>query len=161
MFNTLLPINELFLLALLFFVVFFTISLLFFKRRKLKLLYYTILFFILFFIAIVGGSVQNDGYIRLKKFISLEKNDKLALAKKNLHKYDSMLQIDLQQFNDSNEFKNYLKEYDSMIDRAEAILLSWLLSFLADISIFLAQLLSYLSTAIRCSIKKRKYLCKD
>lgn len=62
-----------------------------------------------------------------------------------------MLQIDLQEFQNSNEFKDYLKKNGISIDKAEAVFIGWLFVLLAEISMILTQLLGYTT---RISFKK-------
>jgi hypothetical protein len=107
MFNVLLSLDKLFLLTLFSFFVILAIRYLFIKRNIFIFLYHISLFCILFFLSIIGGSVQNDDYRRLEQFILLEKNNELELAKKNPQNYDGMLQIDLQEFKNSNVFLAY------------------------------------------------------
>ncbi|HJK86325.1 MAG TPA: hypothetical protein QKA08_00960 [Candidatus Megaira endosymbiont of Nemacystus decipiens] len=156
MFNTLLSVSDLFILTLLFFIILLVFRLLFIKSKKLIFAYHIILFCVLFILSIGGGSVQNDGYRRLEKFIELENNGELSLAKSNLQDYDSMLQIDLKEFNNSNEFKDYLKRQDVDIDRAEAIFVAWLFVFLTEISILIAQLINYIIFVIKALLKRKK-----
>lgn len=85
------------------------------------------------FIIIGGGGVQNDAYKRLNQFIALEQNGELETAKQNPQEYDSMLQIDLKQFNNSTEFKNYIESHDPFIDRSEATIIGWLFILAAEI----------------------------
>ena len=156
MFNALLSISDLFILTLLFFTIFLVFKLLFIKNKKLIFAYHIILFSVLFILAIGGGSVQNDGYHRLDKFVELENNGELALAKNNPQDYDSMLQIDLKEFNNSNEFKNYLKKRDVDIDRAEAIFIAWLFVFLTEISMLIVQSINYIIFVIKALLKRKK-----
>jgi hypothetical protein len=112
------------------------------------------LFCILFIAAVGGGSVQNDGYSRLEKFIELEKNYKLNDAKRNLQNYDSMLAIDLQEFKNSDEFRAYLKRNDNAVDKSEAISIGWLLVLISDIAMMCVYILRYVVS----KIIKRFYL---
>lgn len=154
MFNTIISISYLFALTLLSFIVFLILRFLFAKNKKLIFVYHMALFCILFTLAIGGGSVQNDGYYRLEKFIALENNGELTLAKKNPQNYDAMLQIDLQQFENSDEFKKYLKHHDANTDRAEAIFIGWLFAFIAEIAILIAQLINYIIKFIEHLLNK-------
>jgi hypothetical protein len=83
------------------------------KRLIFKCLYYG--FFLLFtFIGSTGVfGILDEYYERLDKFILLEKNNQLEYAKKNLNDYDDgMFRIDLGQFNNSMEFRNYVEQFD-------------------------------------------------
>lgn len=93
------------------------------------------------FVAIGGGGVQNAGYDRLEKFIMLEKNNQLEHAKKNPQDYDATLQIDLKEFKNSTEFREYLQKHDLIVDRNEAISIGWLFAFLSEISLVFVGLL--------------------
>lgn len=96
------------------------------------------------FVATVGGGgVQNDSYARLEQFIELEKNHKLEYAKQNPQEYDSMLNIDIQEFKNSDEFMVYLKKHDNAVDIAEAISIGWLFLVVADIMIACLYLIRY------------------
>jgi hypothetical protein len=120
-------------------------------KRKLSIfLYHIILFCILFVAAVGGGSVQNDAYDRLEKFIELEKNHKLQDKKQNRHNDDPMLAIDLQAFESSEEFRAYLKENDAAVHKAEGIFLGWLLVLISD----LAMICIYIFQCIRYRISK-------
>ena len=94
----------------------------------------------MFIVGVGGGGVQNDGYARMEEFILLEKNHQLEEAKKNPQNYDGMLQFDLQQFKNSDEFKSYLQANDAMVDKAEAISIGWLFALIAEISIAISVL---------------------
>lgn len=84
--------------------------------------YFMLIAIIVVFWALGGGSVINDAYKRLHIFEELENNNKLLDAKNNPTNYDSMLQIDLRQFENSKEFKDYIRIfYEKDVDRAEAI----------------------------------------
>lgn len=152
MFNILSTIPDLFLLTLFSFLALFTVRQLLIKRKIFIFFYHICLFCILFIASIGGGGVQNDGYMRLEQFILLEKNNQLEEAKKNPQNYDSMLQIDFQGFQDSNEFRDYLKKYDAQVDKAEAIFIGWLFVFLAEI----AMGLRVVACCIRSKIKISK-----
>lgn len=156
MFNTLLAIRELFLLTLLSFFILLTIRHLFIKRSIFVVLYHISLFCILFVASIGGGGVQNDGYDRLEKFIILEKNNELESAKQNPQNYDSMLQIDLQAFKNSSEFRDYLKRYDIAVDKAEARFIGWLFAFLAELSMVFVQLINYVPRVINRKVTSQK-----
>lgn len=155
MFNALLSVSNLFTLTLLSFVILLVLRLLFIKSKKLILIYHVILFCVLFFLSVGGGSVQNDGYLRLEKFIELEKNGELKIAKNNPQNYDSMLQIDLKQFHDSSEFKDYLKYHDVSVDNAEAVFIAWLFVFLVEISMIIITLINYIIVAVKTAIKNQ------
>lgn len=137
MFNLLLTISDLFLLSLASFFVIFTIRRLLITRSLFIFLYHFILFTGLYIGAIGGGGVQNEGYRRLEEFIELEKNNELKKAKDNPQLYDRMLQIDLQEFKNSDEFREYLKKHDIAVDRAEAISIGWIFFLLAELSFLL------------------------
>jgi hypothetical protein len=143
MFNEFLSDNYLFFLTLFSFFLFFTIRQLLVKRKIFVFLYHIGLFSLLFIAYIGGAGIKNDGYDRLEEFILLEKNNELELARKNPENYDSMLQIDLQEFKNADEFRGYLKRKDTMVDKAGAISIGWLFALVSDISMALIQMLSY------------------
>lgn len=155
MFNALFSVSDLFFLSLLSFVILLVLRILFIKSKKKIFIYHTILFCMLFFLSVVGGSVQNDGYLRLEKFIELEKHGELEIAKKNLQNYDSMLQIDLKEFHDSNEFKDYLKRHDVSVDKMEAVFIAWLFVFLVEISMLIAQLIIHAISITKIRLKRK------
>ncbi len=101
--------KELFILSLISFFILFLIRQLFIERKIFIFFYHIGLFCALFFAVLGGGGVQNAGYERLEKFILLEKNNELEFASKNPHNYDPTLRIDLEQFKNSEEFRDYLK----------------------------------------------------
>lgn len=45
-----------------------------------------------------------------------------------------MFQIDLMWFKDSAEFKKYLLDIDTAVDKSEAMMLGWIFAFLYEIS---------------------------
>lgn len=149
MFNALQSTNGLFLTTLFSFFILFTIRQLFIKRNIWIFLYHLSLFSALFIMALGGGGVQNDGYDRLEKFILLEKNGNLLSAKKSPQDYDPALRLDLQEFNDSQEFRDYLKKYDATVDQAEALFIGWVFAFLAEIALFGTKLLKYAFTVLK------------
>lgn len=151
MFNTLYLIHQLFYVTLISFFIIFTIRQLFIKRKNFIFLYHISLLLILFIASIGGGGVQNDDYKRLEKFILLEQNNELEQAKTNPQNYDSMLRIDLQQFKNSREFKEFIKSRDNDVDIAEALFIGWLFALIADISIAMVLVLRYISHKIRQS----------
>lgn len=114
-------------------------------------MYHLTLFIVLFIASIGGGGVQNDGYQRLARFEELEKRQQLDYAKNNLKEYDSMLQIDLQEFSNANEFKAYLKNHDISVDRAEAMFIGWLLAFCVELGMFVV----FLCHSIRGILSRR------
>lgn len=143
MFNLLLSTNTLFLISLVSFFIIFTIRRLLIKKTLFIFLYHISLFFILFIGSIGGGSAQNDGYERLKQFITLEQNNELELAIEHPENYNSMLIIDIKEFKNSNNFKDYLQKKDIFIDRLEAIFLGWVFVFLTEISSIFIWIISY------------------
>jgi len=149
MFNVLYSVYPLFLWVLSSFFVLLTIRYLFIKRTIIVLLYHISLFFILFIAVLGGGGVLNDDYDRLEKFILLEKNNELPLAKKNPHHYDPTLRIDLQEFKNSNEFRAYVKRHDICVDRAEAIFIGWMFVFLSEISMVFVRFIHYVCSLIK------------
>jgi len=143
-FNALMPIYPLFLVSLISFFTIFTIRQIFVTRMFFIILYHACFILYLFFTIIGGGGVQNDGYKRLEEFILLEENNQLEDAKQHPEKYSGMLQIDLKEFKNSAEFKNYLQKHDSAVDKSEAICVGWIFVFLADTSLLFVQLLRWL-----------------
>jgi hypothetical protein len=105
-------------------------------------------------IVIGGGGVQMDGYDRLDRFILLEKNNQLEDAKDNPKNYDSIFRIDLKEFKNSAEFRDYLQKYDASVDRAEAISIGWIFSLLTEISVLLQKIILF-AKACYCIQRKR------
>jgi len=133
MFNLFNEMPKLFLLSLLSCFTIYTIRHSFFKKLPFVFLYHLCLFIVLFIMSIGGGQVINDALKRLDQFIILEKDNKLEYAKNNLKNYDSMFQIDLQQFNNSSEFKDYiLKTYSCSVDQAESVSIGWIFSLVTE-----------------------------
>lgn len=97
---------------------------------------------VLFIVIVGGGGAQNDAYQRLEQFIHLEAVGQLETARAHPENYDSMLQIDFTAFKDSHEFKNYIKEHDSIIDQAVAIGIGWLFVFLSEVVLLLINLVT-------------------
>lgn len=140
MINALTPIYPLFLISLLSFFVLFTVRRLFMKRTPFVFLYHICLFCVVLVTVVGGGGVQNDGYDRLETFTLLEQNNQLENAKLKPENYDSMLRIDLQQFKNSHEFKEYLQKHDNSVDKAEAMAVGWLFFLVAELSWVLSEL---------------------
>lgn len=155
MFNMLDQIPQLFVLSLIGFFVTYTIRHAFISKAIYILLYHVSLFIILFIWSIGGGSVINDAYTRLEQFKLLEQNNQLTYAKNHPQSFDSMLQIDLKQFENSSEFENYIKtEYEHDVDRAEAISIGWLYVLFTELSILLNYVL-HRKLAIPSTCKNR------
>lgn len=150
MFNLIFSSHELFFLAFCTFFVLFTIRQFFISLNRYIILYHLSLFVILFSLSIGGGGVQNDAYERLKTFTLLEKNNQLKEAKLSPQNFNSMLRIDLAEFNNSDEFRVYLKNYDREIDRVEAVFVGWFLAFIAEVSLLL-------TLSLRCIISIIKH----
>lgn len=100
----------------------------FFLRKALinKLIYGLIYYFVLVLVivafGVAGGGVTNDAYIRLHTFEDLERNNQLLDAKNKPTPYDGMLQIDLAQFSNSAEFKQYIQDtYEKTTGQAESV----------------------------------------
>ncbi|NBP00233.1 MAG: hypothetical protein EBU90_08925 [Proteobacteria bacterium] len=140
MFNTLLSIYPLCAITGAVFSLLFFIRNAFIKQKKYIFLLHTSLLVVLF-IALVGGSVQNDAYKRLEQFVQLEQDGQLKNAQKEPAQYDSMLQIDLTTFNNSDEFKKYLEDWDILIDKAEAITVAWIFLLLTELCFLLINLI--------------------
>jgi len=154
MFNSILSMYQLFFLTLSSFFALFILRHLCIKRKLSIFLYHILLFCLLFIAAVGGGSIQNDGYYRLEKFIELEKNHELNDAKRKLQNYDSMLAIDLQEFKNADEFRVYLKRNDNAVDKFESISIGWLLVLISDIAMMCVYILRYVVS----KISKRFYL---
>lgn len=150
MFNFFFSSPNLFGWLILSFFLFLAFRKLLIQRTAFVVMYHFILFLVLFTLSVGGGGVQNDGYRRLEQFISLEINNQLQHAKDNPQEYDGMFQIDLQQFKNSVEFKEYLSSHDLSVDKAETLLIAWLLALIADISIAAINILQQ-----RRSLKKK------
>lgn len=142
--------HEVFILSFVTFFTIFTVRLCLIDRVITAFLYHLCIFFILFLPALAGGSVINDTYERLQQFRMLENNNQLEEAKKNPEDYDSMFQIDLRQFKDSNEFEDYIKDiYENDTDLAEAKSMGWFLSALAECSILFLKLFNVVCKFLR------------
>ena len=62
------------------------------------------------FMTLAGSSVFSDAYDRLQIFKELERNNLLLVSKNNPSQYNGMFQIDLQLYNNSEEFQQYVLE---------------------------------------------------
>jgi hypothetical protein len=142
MIDILWPIYKLCLFTIFSFVIFFTIRLLI--KRKVRIgLYHLVLFFIFSVFIIGGAGVQNQGYSNLEKFILLENNNELELARQNLENYPTTFQSHLMQFINAEEFRAYLSYHDMRLDKLEAIFVGWLFVLLADLSMLIVKMLRY------------------
>lgn len=137
MFNILISNSQLALISIASCMALLIFRLLLIHKVRWICIYHGVLFMILFTLSVGGGGVQNDGYQRLAQFEELERRKQLSYAKQHLDGYDSMMQIDLQEFNNSGEFKAYLEKYDASVDRDEAIFIGWLLSFCAELAMLI------------------------
>ncbi len=136
-FNFFMTYQQLFRIAAYSFIGFFSFRQLCIKRLFFTFTYYSTLSFLLFIAAVTGGGVQNDGYVRLEKFVALEASNQLEHAKNNPENYDGMFQIDLEQFKNSAEFRKYLHTNDAAVDKAEAMSLGFLFTLFAEFSLLL------------------------
>ena len=127
MFNILTTYSDLFILTGFFFIVFLVFRLLFIKKTMFISLYHITLFCVLFFFAIVGGSVQNDGYREIQE---IEKISRLELENKNPEDLNP----------ESREYLEVLRSSDELVDKSEALFLAWLLAFMVEISMLIAML---------------------
>lgn len=141
--------GELFLFTLIVFFVLFIFRHLCITRQLYIFVYHTIFVGVLFVGLLGGGGALNDGYRGLEKFIVLEKNNQLVEAKRNLKNYDSILAMDLQQFQNSDEFRSYLKRTHDNVDTLEAIFLGWLFVLISDIAMMCVYLIRYVVSKIR------------
>lgn len=143
LFNSLVSVSpSLILLTLCSFFVLFTLRQIWIKKRIFIWIYYFCLSCILCVASVGAGGVQNDGYERLERMVAFEKHKQLKETKNNSKYVDSMLQMDLEQFQNSDKFREYLKKYDVSVDRAEAITIGFIFVLLAEMSLILAKLLS-------------------
>jgi hypothetical protein len=131
-----------FLIALLSSFSFVSIIRIFFIKRPIsKFLYYTC-FLLCVPIGLSGlKGVLDEYYERLDKFIFLEKNNRLEHAKKNIQNYeDRMFRIDLEQFHNSIEFRNYVERLDRDLRIGGCISLGWLFVIVCEILLALIKL---------------------
>lgn len=85
-------------------IITFTINRVF-PTKILTCIYYFMLWLLLFIVGIMGGrGVISDAYVRLEEFKELEKHGKLLEAKKNPDMFDGIFQMDLKEFENSDEF---------------------------------------------------------
>lgn len=116
-----------------FFIVSFIRKWCFTKKKFLHICYYyIILTALMFVVTIAGGRVINAAYLRLETYQSLEKANELEDAQQHPKASDSMLQIDLQQFADSEEFIDDIKEHEFMQRCTEAIFVGLIVAMLAE-----------------------------
>lgn len=128
------------------FLIIMIVRRLFLKKKIYLFLYYISLFVFIFMVgAVGGGGIINDAYDRLEDFRKLEESNQLEYAKSNPEIYNSMLQIDLEQFKDSNEFEEYIKkEYEPSTDRAEAISVGLFFAFLSEVALLFSMIIQFI-----------------
>lgn len=118
--------------AIIFSFFFFLTARQFFQQKKAVLLFYSLGLFVFLFISIVGNSVLSDMKARLEQFIEIEEKQEIIYAKQNLKNYDSMLAIDLEQFKDSHEFKEYVNDHACFIDNVKSLFMGFFFICLFD-----------------------------
>ena len=102
-----------------FSVILFLLSRLLYKKKAslTSVVNYIIVSIFVFVFFMVGGSgTINDAYKRLEVFREYESNSKLE----DLQHKKSMLKIDLEQFNNSKEFEDYINDSENMLYAAES-----------------------------------------
>jgi len=115
-------------------VVIVAIRKLLFRKKIYSFVYYGAIGFILLALGVGAGGVVNDAYKRLEKFQELERNHTLLSAQKNPQAYDGMFQIDLKQFENSQQFGDYISSvYESTLTEMESILLGFLLALILEL----------------------------
>ena len=135
MFNLSYTSPELFLLCLASTFIALSLRKFLFKGFICGCLYYCIIILPSVFWAIAGGGVINDSYKRLYLFKQIEKEGLLEEARLNPSSYDTMLQIDLEQFSSSEEFKTYIHDsYEKNTDQAEFISIGLLFAVISELS---------------------------
>lgn len=133
MFDILLSIKKLLLTSFFSFLIIFAFRQLCIERIVFIFLFHACLFCLLFLLCIGGAQVEKEGYLRLNEFITLEAEGQLEIARNNLETYDSMLQIDLQAFDNSDQYEDYLIKHSASVDNSEAITLGWFIVLLSEI----------------------------
>lgn len=75
----------------------------------------------------------------------------MADAKQNPQNYNPMLAIDLQKFNNSEEFRAYVTKWDNAVwnDVVVSIAIGWLLILMSDIAMVCISILRYIATKAR------------
>lgn len=124
------------------------------SKVRYCILYYFILIVILFIQTIGGGGVINDDYKRLKVFEEIESNHQLQDAKNNPHKYNNISAVDLSQFANSQEFKDYIHKHEKIVDRTEAISMGLIFAIIAELSNISAFLFGMIINALRKFYKR-------
>lgn len=123
------------------FIILLTLRHLFFKRPLSVFLYHSAIGVVCFVLAVGGGGVQNDGYKNLEVIQNLEQKNLLDDVIKHPEKYDRMMRADLKQFKNSQNLEDYLRKYDSDVDRNEAITVGWLFVLFSELCLGLVALI--------------------
>jgi hypothetical protein len=144
-------LNNCWLMFVTFFVYFTYQNLI--QKNKLLVLLPHIMFCGLFISMLAGAGVQNDSYDRLNTFINLEKISKLNIVKNNPQNYDKMLVIDVNEFSNSTEFKNYIAKYDIFLNKLEFIFLGYLLVITSNFSNLIIKIFKQLISSVRFRLK--------
>ena len=148
MFDLPLSIQKLFLLPSFSFVILFAIRQFLSGHIVCIFLYHICLFCTLIILFLGGSDAQNDGYAGLKDFIILEKNNQLEDAKNNLPNHDPKLQVYLEIFKDSAEFRDYLETHDTLLNKVEEISIGSLFVVLSEISTVFVLLLRFIARRV-------------
>lgn len=123
------------LLSTIVFIVILSLRRLVFHRILGASIYYIILLIISGFFTIASMSVQRELHWHLQDFIQLEQNNKLTEARNDPNPYNPIFQMDLRDFENSDEFGEYIEERDVTANQILCISIALFAAILVDISI--------------------------
>lgn len=95
-------------------------------KKKVWIFLYHIFLFLISQVVLDGRQVVKGDYELLEQFILLEENNQLQKAKTEPQKYNLTFQQHLAEFNNSEEFRDYLKIDDLALNILEQIVMAWL-----------------------------------
>lgn len=142
-------------LSVLSFFVLFVLRRTIAKNIWIAIVSHSVFLLLTIVVSIGGGGAISDSYVRLDQFIELEKNQKLDEARKSLKKHDSMLEIDLQQFKNSSEFRAYIEETYNDVETLQSVSFGWFFVLISDIALACIFIVHHITHTVRKRFTKK------
>lgn len=121
------------LLTTISFVIILSVRRFVFRRLLGASVYYIALLIISLFFTVALMSVQREMHWHLQDFIKLEQNNQLAEARNDPNPYNPIFQMDLRDFENSHEFRQYIEERDVIAEEALCISIALFAAILVDL----------------------------
>lgn len=125
------------LLSISSFIVILSVRRLVFQRLFAASVYYIALLIISLFFTIALMSVQREMHWHLQDFIKIEQNNQLAEARNDPNPDNPIFQMDLINFENSDEFRKYIEERDVTAEKALCISIALFAAILVDLLILI------------------------